>query len=721
MKRIITLLLTLTFFSGNIFSQQVSKLNFSLSRKVKDAKLQEKEISLFVKGDEKEIREKTEALGGFYKYSVGGIAAIRIPISKVNEIANLKSVVRIEDANLKLRQMNDRVLVNNHVTGVHQGWGLPQGYDGTHVVMGIIDEGIDFTHPDFRDIFGNTRIKYVWDQTSGPTPNSPPQFAYGREWAGSQIDTSTFFTDGSSSHGSHVAGIACGNGFALNNYKGVAPNADIIVVKMDLNVSDDNFLSSLVDAVKYIYDKADALPGGAEPAVINVSLGTYFGSHDGKDLSAFLIDTLIAGHAGRSLVCAAGNAGAAPIHLGYPVTTDTAMTWLQYSSGPMYIELWGDSANFVNVQFAMGADLIQPGYTYLGGTSFSNIQSYIGIYDSVIVYSAGNRIGKIETYGEYLHGAYHMEFLVTPDSTSSAYVWRLMTTGNGYVDGWSFDMKYSGLPNATAFPPIAYYKLPDNDQTIVSSFTCSNKVITVGSYANRNTYSNSLFNQTQDLSIQPGALSSFSSHGPTRDGRIKPDVSATGEWVLSCGAQGFLNTLFAIDPTKVAAGKKHFRSSGTSMASPVVAGIAALYLQKNPNASYAEVKDAILNCADEDAFTGSSLPNNNWGHGKADAYAAVAGCSTNINENDLNGIELSNYPNPFYDQTIIHYDISGLLSVKKAELKVFDVLGHTVITFGLHDKRSDIPVSKNNLRSGIYFYSLSVDGKIIKTNKLVVL
>src|SRR5439155_23700679 len=102
--------------------------------------------------------------------------------------------------------------------------------------------------------------------------------------------------------------------------------------------------------VKYIYDKADSLPGGAEPAVINVSLGTYFGSHDGKDIQTILIDQLISQHAGRSLVCAAGNAGAAPIHLGYNVTSDTSFTWLQFPNtfpmnGHNYFELWGDSAN----------------------------------------------------------------------------------------------------------------------------------------------------------------------------------------------------------------------------------------------------------------------------------------------------------------------------------------------------------------------------------------
>src|SRR5438034_1285411 len=129
MKRIITLLFTLIFFSTFVSSQSQSELNFSLQRKLKDASLGSQDIALFA-------------------------------------------------------------------------------------------EGIEFTHPDFRDLNGNTRIKYVWDQQFGPTPISPAPFGFGREWIGSQIDTSTNFTDGATCHGSHVAGTACGNGLAVNNYKG---------------------------------------------------------------------------------------------------------------------------------------------------------------------------------------------------------------------------------------------------------------------------------------------------------------------------------------------------------------------------------------------------------------------------------------------------------------------------------------------------------------------
>ncbi len=725
MKRIIALLFTLTFFSSLAFSQKSSKFNFSLTRRLKNERLLSKEISLLVQGDVKEIKRKTEELGGVFKYSIAGIiAAVQLPLNKVHALAELNSVVRIEDNGQNLQVMNDQMIIKNHVWEVQQGFNLPQGYDGTGVVMGIIDEGIDFTHPDFRDVHGNTRIKYVWDQTSGPSSMSPVPYAYGREWVGSQIDTSTLHHDGNTSHGSHVAGTACGNGLAVNNYKGVAPNADIIIVKMEFNQSDDNLLTNLVDAVKYIYDKADLMN---EPAVLNLSLGTYFGSHDGKDIQAVSIDNQISAHPGRSLVCAAGNAGAAPIHLGYNVNSDTAMTWLQFSNGPIYLELWSDSADFANVHFSMGVDRVQPDYKYLGGLPFLPIQNYIAVDDTTGIYFNGNRIGIIETFGEYLHGAYLMQFLIMPDSTYDTvgvdrrYLWRFMATGTGHLDAWSFNMVADNIPDPSVFPPVAKYKVPNTDQTIASSFTCSDKVITVGSYANRNTYANSIFGQTTDPSIVPGRLSSFSSRGPTRDGRIKPDVSATGEWVLSCGAQSFVTTLSAVEPQKVAAGKKHFRSNGTSMSSPVVAGIAALYLQKNPTATYADVKNAILTCADQDVFTGSSLPDNKWGNGKVNGYSVLHGCAVGIHENDFSGAEFSVFPNPFIDEATVHYDLSSITKFKKAEFKICDLLGHEVRSILLNEAVSRLVLRKDDLRAGVYFCTVVVDGKILKTSKLVIL
>ena len=288
------------------------------------------------------------------------------------------------------------------------------------------------------------------------------------------------------------------------------------------------------------------------------------------------------------------------------------------------------------------------------------------------------------------------------------------------MDAWSFDMIFDNLPDTNSLSAIRHYKKPDTNQTIVSSFTCSDKVITVGSYTNRNYYTNSNFAITRDTTLHPGRLSVFSSKGPTRDGRIKPDIAATGEWVLSCGVQSELNILSSIEPEKVAAGKKHKRSSGTSMASPVVAGIAALYLQKNPQASWSEVKAAVLNCADRDGDTGDNLPNNNWGFGKINGYGVVKGCSVGINDfENYNSIDFGFFPNPSYDKISVQYDLSSV-SYKSATLEIKNVLGETVKQIKLKEISTSFDL-QNNLTSGIYLGSLIVDGKSVKTTKLVVL
>ena len=705
---------------------QKVKMNFALQQKLATSRNSDREISLFVKGDLNIIRQQTEALGGTFKYSAGPIAAIRLSLSKISELASFAEIKSIESNDLRLQPLNDQMIIKNHVIEVQNGFNLPQGYDGSGVVMGVIDEGIDYTHPDFRNEFGQSRIKFLWDQSiiNANTSTQAQPYGYGKEFIGNQIDTATQHRDGAFGHGSHVAGIAAGNGLALNNYKGVAPKADLIIVKMNLNQPDNDFLSNLVDAVKYIFDHADAM---GQPAVINISLGTYFGSHDAKDIQAEAIESLITSSPGHVVVCAAGNAGNAPLHLGYNLTGDTTFTWMQYSSNSIYIQGWCDSADYIGMHLAIGVDRVNDSYTNITTLPFSDNTSLEGTIVTDTVYSGGARLGIVQRLIQNWGDRYSFDYAIYPDSIiningsdTSRYFWKLVSTGSGRMDAWSFDMVFDNLPDTNTLDAIRYYKKPDTDQTIVSSFTCSDKVITVGSYTNRNYYTNANFAITRDTSLHPGRLSKFSSNGPTRDGRIKPDITATGEWILSCGMQSELNILSSLEPEKVAAGKKHKRSSGTSMASPVVAGIAALYLQKNPQATWSEVKNAILNCADKDEDTGDNLPNNKWGYGKVNGYGVVKGCSVGIVDIDnYNNIDFGFFPNPSTDKISFQYDLSSV-SYKRAELEIKNTLGATTMKIALKEISTSMDL-QNFLTSGIYFGSLLLDGKSVKTTKLVVL
>jgi subtilisin family serine protease len=712
----------LSYSSG--ISAQSSKISFSLQRKMAEAKRTVNyDISIFVKGNPEEIKAKTLEVGGYFKYAVTNIAAIRIPINRVNDIASIASVSRIEDNNLHPQPLNDKALINNHADLVHQGWGLPQGYDGTGVVVAVIDVGLDPTHPDFRNTDGSTRLKYFWNQTAYSSDSTvrPQPFNYGVQYKGSQVDTVTptpANLDDAYSHGTHVTGSACGNGLASNNYEGMAPKADIVFIKL-AGSDETNGSSSLADAVVYAFACGDSLN---EPVSINLSIGDYLGSHDGRDLQTQTIDALLNLKNGRVVVAAAGNAGEIPIHLGYDITTDTLFTWLQSSSHPMNLEIWSDTGHFENAQFSVALDRVYPNYQLLGENAFSNISQFINTQKNDTIYYNGNRMGIISTSAQIVNGAYELDIAVRPDSFATInynYYWRVMTKGSGRLDAWSFDMVSDGLPSTAQYPIIAKYKKPDLDETIVSSFQCSDKVITVGSYDNRDTYTNAVHTQTTDTAVHVGNLSAFSSHGPTRDGRMKPDITAPGGWVLSCGGRANLDWLFANDPGREAAGGYHFRSSGTSMASPMVAGICALYLQRYPNASYQEVKDALLNCSTQDNFTGSSLPNTLWGHGKANAYSMIRGCLVGISEVDNFGGTFSLYPNPFSESATVDYDLSSV-KYNKAELKISDVLGKEVKSIILTSTRNSFRLLRNNIPAGMYSCTLLIDGKAARTNKLVI-
>lgn len=695
---------------------QPTKLNYSLMRKLSDARNHSRMIAVLVKGDTEEIRQITESSGGIFKYASGGIASVTVPLYAVTLFNESEKIERVEHNDYKMEVMNDTMIIHNNILPVRYGWGPlgGTGYTGNGVVAGIIDTGIDFTHPDFKNINGTTRVKYIWDHNL--TSANPPQpYNYGREFTDTDIDNgqATAHVDYYNGHGTHVSGIVAGNGLAVNNYSGVAPNADIIMVSFNLNLPDENWLNSIADGVHYIFTKAQAM---GKPCVINISAGTYYGSHDGKDLQAQLIDSYLTQQNGRSVVCAAGNAGSLKIHLGYNVINDSLFTWFGYAAPGIYIELWADTADMNNMQFSVGADKTSPAFEFRGRIPFSSITQHLGVLKEDTLFNNGNRIGIVESYGELIGDRYSMIYFVKPDSTS--YYWRLITMGSGKFDLWSFNMVSTGLPNSSVFPDIVRYKLPDLTQTIVSSFTCSDKVIAVGNFNNRVRYTDVNGNQ-QYVTPGAGMLAASSSKGPTRDGRIKPDITATGDVLLSCIRLADIPAFLANQPHKLAAGGKHFRDGGTSTSSPVVAGVAALYLEKNPNASYQDVKDAILNCSRTDQFTGTNLPDNTWGYGKLDALSAVAGCAVGINENNDGGSYLQCFPNPMNESTTLffHYTNSEAAALYIA---VSDMMGRVVKKHPVQRNVSSVSLSKDELMQGIYMVSLIQGSKITAGQKLVV-
>lgn len=615
-------------------AQNFNKCGLGLYKVLKENHPVSDNYSVLIEGDVSAINRIISEYGGFIKFSTKTIVSAYINKNCIEALSQSVSVKLIDSPQAKGLLLNDVMTKNNNVDSAFAGYfPLEQSYDGSNVIIGIIDAPFDESHGDFKDAEGHTRIKYLWDQndTEGA---SPILFDYGTEWDSASIEDGIcthLDYDYYYSHGTGVTGVAASSGYAANAYRGVAPNADLILVSLDFGT---NFLMNTIDAIAYIYKTAEHL---GRPCVINTSFGSYTGSHDGKDITAKTIQELITSSTGRAFVSAAGNGGTGLIHLGYPVSDTTQFTWfkkLSYTNA-VYFQIWADSAEFDDVYFSISADN-KYDYSSAGSSPLYNILSDYDFSDSLVsttsfpLYSGLDLLGTIETYAQKLDSSYLIE--VNISSANPDYYWRFSTTGEGYFDIYSqegytgfSDYVTSALPSSEILPDIIHYKMPDNNQSIVSSWQCLNEVITVGSYVNRDTMTN-YYGLMPLLTDIPGTLFISSSMGPTRDGRIKPDITSTGARVLSSGSSVLTSWLISLGAANyISQDGQHYLQNGTSFASPAVTGICALYLQKNPDANWEEIKNAIINNAKEDEFTGDELPNNNWGYGKADAFRTLTG------------------------------------------------------------------------------------------------
>ncbi len=620
------------FFTAGFFAVSIAQkqhIGFDLKAELNSTP-PEKMIHLAAFGDVPVLAEEVRRLGGKVLHQTGDLITFRIPAGAVASFANSESLDYLEFSRSRGVPLNDSMLVNNRVQTVHAGIAGPgSGLTGKDVVIGLVDTGIELAHPDFQNADGSTRVKFLWDQTQNGTPPEP--YDYGAEWTSEDIDNEiTGHQDQAAyfGHGSTVTGTAAGNGLATGDFKGVAPEADLIVVSSAFGSA--NWTLTVADAVQYVFEKADEL---GKPAVVNLSLGTYGGSRDGLDAAALIIDSLVSAEPGRAVVCAVGNSGNWPAyHLGYDVTTDTTFTWFLYNAnsglgyGTVYFELWADTADFNNVQFAMGADRVSPTLQFRGATPFRQVDEVLNQMVSDSLNVDGNTLAVVDYFAVLRGGQYLFQFHVaTPDS--SQYGFRFMTTGAGRFDLWSSanlgmsNMVSAGLPSPEELPEMVNYRFPDKKKHMVGSWAASPKVISVGNYNNRDQYID-INGNLQTFSPPPGELSINSSHGPTRDNRLKPELSATGDLTLSSGKFSVLAAMIVNEPFKVAPGGMHYRNGGTSMASPVVSGAVALLFEQCPQAGYETIRAAIINNTYQDVFTGDTA-NSAYGTGKLDVAAAL--------------------------------------------------------------------------------------------------
>ncbi len=562
---------------------------------------------------------------------IGDIWTLQLPIYSLPKIGTIEGIIYVE-INVPQKKNLDAARTETLVTTVHAGTGLSKAYSGRGIVVGVIDGGFDYTHPTFNNAQGNSfRISRVWEQkNSNGLP--PTGFSGGRELVGfSAINNARHDAkaDGTAdgSHGTHVASIAAGSGSIISAYRGVAYDAEIVLVSGN---------SDLENAVKYIFDYANSVN---KPCVVNMSLGRTLGPHDGTTQRERAYSNLIGN--GKIIVASAGNEGSDKLHFSYDFRNTSNVyraSLLNFSPnepinkqrGKGLIDVWGSAnSSFQLNVFVVNAQgqLISGAQTGFFSTTDQDQNKTLSTPQGSVKVSA--TIQSSNTFNN------RPNITLDIDNPTENFVGVLVTSTNSDVHMWNDnegDFVRTPTPSLSISNNPVVFQEGNTDYTISGTGANSNAVISVGSYITKNSWRSST-GQTINRGGTIGAISDFSSRGPTLDGRTKPDITAPGQWIVA--AVNSFDTNYGPNNSDVVSiitnsATNQSRSfgalQGTSMASPLVAGIVGLLLEANPTLNTQQVRTILQNQGRRlDSFTGSiaSTGSNTWGWGKINALESM--------------------------------------------------------------------------------------------------
>ena len=689
------------------------------------------EAHVFIKVEDPARSAELEGLGVRVITRVQDILVASMPITSAYHVAGLSNVQSVSISGQSHMLLN-LSRIEAKVDAVHTGTGLDRSYRGGGTIVGVLDSGIDITHPDFQAAATNTRILSLLDYgNAGPTGN-PTEFTKTQIDAGqcNEIDG-----QGGVGHGTHVTGIASGGGRRNTAYIGMAPASDILFVK---GIRDPQSKGAFADVdvvtgVQWMFNKATAL---GKPCVINLSLGGHSGPHDGTGNYEQALSSLTG--PGRIVVAAAGNEGAAYVHTswaasGTSVQTAPEVLWeVETGANLSAVEMWYPPTGSMSV--GIGVYTIQNSQLVpLANTTPQAIGQRL--QNQEVRDQNGNVLGTVtvdaSTIADPNNGARNA-FFVVQGANISNYVWSVYAFGTGTLDAWVLTGGRF-VPPLTGLDPL--YRFGDNDKSVGVPATAK-KVICVGAYVSKTGWTD--FNGTTQQQLNPGTpdpvvptlgnLSYFSSRGPSRDGRTKPDLVAPGEAIMSA-----LSAQYTASAQDILQGGGLQKEQGTSQASPHVTGIVALMLEKNKYLTYENVLSLLSSTA---------LPSgeaNLFGAGKVRALNALQATPAGVDcasIGKLTGYDcegnrvlsyqlMDAYPNPFNPATTITYRMA---KPEYVTLVVYDMLGrlvktlqHDLVSEGQHlalwDGSDD---GGRRVASGFYFTRLSTAG-FEASNRLLLL
>lgn len=626
-------------------------------------------------------------------------ATVRLTLNALQRLAKQQGVEYIQITS-GATQMLNLARQEAGTDQIHKGTDLPQAYTGEGVVVGVVDAGFDYMHAAFRrPADGALRIKRVWEQgaTTLDGASAPAKYGYGIELNTPELIEKAQGDSDSNSHGTHVAAIAAGSdAYKDGAYVGNAPDADIVLVALDLNASTNADISN---AVQYIFDYADEV---GKPCVVNLSLGNQDGPHDGTSTFDTMTDAMQG--PGRLIVGAAGNHRTDAFHIDHTFATADAAplrTFVKYKVAPSNsvsggtIEIWGEKGVDFTVDIAAYS-------TFNKKDALSEtVYPAEGVTDVDFgKYATGT--WKVASEVSPLNGKPHVVLTSALTSIRNNYAIALTVTPKtaGRVNIWS-DNTYLALESRD----IEGFSAPDAaSSTLCEIGGTGKRILTVGSYTTRNEYTT---NGGQQATLQEtvGDLSSFSSYGPTVDGRMKPNITAPGCFIISAvsnnDASG--NLMYAEYNENFGRYNQYGYMQGTSMASPFVAGIVATWLQAYPQLTPEQLHEIVQNTARKDSFT-ATAPDSNWGYGKINALDGLRQC---IEKQETGCVSVAM---PF-DGTVRIADGNILLGFARdtqATLCITSMTGSTLFSkqLGKRSAGETLSVAVPQLPKGVYLLSV---------------
>lgn len=658
MKKIFNLLLLLTMFATTalaqvqydnvkipadtrLYLQSLENGDRQMHKRSMDPTAQQQEAKLFVScapdADTKAIEAQIKAVGATPRGTIGRYIMVSTPVSAVSKIADINDVTYIS----KGPNVSLKTHVSREVTGVNNvlkaADGLPQAYTGKGVVVGVIDTGFDYQHPSFKDAEGNLRIKALYIPglmlkegddvvtTLDGTELEGKAFTQPEEILALESDSK----DGS--HGSHCAAIAAGSTFDWAG--GMAPDADLVlcpsaVLKEGEEDNADNLAYRIMQGILFIRDYARRV---GKPYVISMSLNSHDGPHDGTSLGASMLEQLA--RENTNMAMATGNEGYVSGYVTRAfVGNDTLHTVL---SGVPMVFAFTRKPGDMNFQIGIfdretqkETWRSQPLSSADGGCSFmfqfddrddkttpyEDIRSHLAAFaERPVTFS----LSKLED------GRSKMSFVLLASPHGNRYTFHITCPEDNVVDMWCDGSDFVTVPGSD-------YYTGGLTSVSMGDFVTGGTIISVGSWAAKDKFVNIKGEEVEDDNPKGetvvGEYSSFSSFGTDIAGHNHPYVSAPGTLVISAlnhfdsdySPDGFFyNEVKAKDDDGFLWGPM----SGTSMATPTVAGIIALWLEAKPDLTYEEIREAIAATATKDEFTEAAPIH--YGHGKIDAYKGL--------------------------------------------------------------------------------------------------